>query len=71
MGLRDQESCSSQIAMTQESSCLDTETDICRTQMVDACRLELWCRDLFLALNFSLVIKYCIETDFHLSFAQR
>lgn len=36
MGLRDQESCSSQIAMTQESSCLDTETDICRTQMVDA-----------------------------------
>lgn len=60
---RDQESCSSQAAVTQQSSYLDGETDMCGTQMVKAIKLELWCRDLVLALRVSLVLKYCIEAD--------
>lgn len=60
---RDQESCSSQAAVTQQSSYLDRETDMCGTQMVKAINLVLWCRDLVLALRFSLVRKYCIEAD--------
>lgn len=61
---RDQESCSSQAAVTQQSSYLDRESDMCGTQMVKAVNLELWGRDLVLAVRFSLVLKYCIEADF-------